>query len=277
MKNLREFTENIAVLGGGNLGQAIVRGFLKSKKIKADQITITDKHRLEQLDRFKKRGCRITDNNEEAVSCSDFIIVAVRPEQSAALFENIKGSLDVKKHIVISVMTGITTKHIHELLGDDMPVVRVMPNTAVAVGESMTCISSTCIDEKYVNLAKELFELVGHTMSIDEKDMAQATVICASGIAFFLRTIRATSQGGIQIGFHPNEALDMAAQTAKGASSLLLYSRKHPEDEIDRVTTPRGITIAGLNQMEHEGLSSAIIKGIITSAQIVEKIVKENN
>lgn len=277
MKNLREFTENIAILGGGNLGQAIVRGLLKSRKIRPDQITITDKHRLELLDTFKKRGCRITDKNEEAVSCSDFIIVAVRPEQSALLFHGIKKVLDAQKHIVISVMTGITTKHLHEMVGDDIPVVRVMPNTAVAVGESMTCISSTCIDEKYVNLVKELFELAGHTMIIDENDMAQATVICASGIAFFLRTIRATSQGGIQIGFHPNEAIDMAAQTAKGAASLLLYSRKHPEDEIDRVTTPRGITIAGLNQMEHEGLSSAIIKGIITSAQIVEKIVKENN
>ncbi len=105
--------------------------------------------------------------------------------------------------------------------------------------------------------------------------MTPATVLCACGIAFFLRAIRAASQGGIEIGFHAEDALAMAAQTARGAASLLLESGKHPESEIDRVTTPMGCTIAGLNQMEHEGFSSALIRGIITSANKAAKLGKD--
>ena len=97
--------------------------------------------------------------------------------------------------------------------------------------------------------------------------MEAATALCACGVAFFLRSIRAASQGGIEIGFHPDEALLMAAQTARGAASLLIRDGSHPEPEIDRVTTPRGCTIAGLNEMEHRGFSSAMIKGIVTSAR----------
>ena len=97
--------------------------------------------------------------------------------------------------------------------------------------------------------------------------MTSATSLCACGIAFFLRAIRAASQGGTEIEFHASEALKMAAQTAKGAAALLLEHESHPEDEIDKVTSPKGCTIAGLNQMEHSGFSSAFIKGITTSAQ----------
>ena len=102
--------------------------------------------------------------------------------------------------------------------------------------------------------------------------MGAATALCACGLAFFLRAIRAASQGGIEIGFHSAEAILMAAQTAKGAASLLLVNKNHPESEVDKVTTPRGITISGLNQMEHNGFSSALIKGIVTSAEKAEKI-----
>ena len=97
--------------------------------------------------------------------------------------------------------------------------------------------------------------------------MTPATALCACGVAFFLRCVRAASQGGIEIGFHPEEALLLAAQTARGAASLLLQEGRHPESEIDRVTTPRGCTIAGLNEMEHRGLSSAMIRGIVVSAR----------
>ena len=102
--------------------------------------------------------------------------------------------------------------------------------------------------------------------------MIPATALCACGIAFFLRAVRAASQGGIEIGFHSDEALLMAAQTAKGAAALLLSNHQHPENEVDKVTTPRGCTISGLNQMEHHGFSSAMIKGIVTSADKAAKL-----
>ena len=106
-----------------------------------------------------------------------------------------------------------------------------------------------------------------------EEKIAAATALGACGIAFFLRAIRAASQGGIEIGFHSDEAFLIAAQTAKGASGLVIESSSHPESEIDNVTTPKGATISGLNEMEHQGFSSAMIKGITTSTNKINKLL----
>jgi pyrroline-5-carboxylate reductase len=147
-----------------------------------------------------------------------------------------------------------------------------MPNTAVSLGESMTCLSA---DDRHADALAEaegLFEGVGRTLVIQEEMMIPATALCACGVAFFLRCIRAASQGGIEIGFHPEEALLLAGQTARGAAALSLKEDSHPEGEIDRVTTPRGCTIVGLNEMEHQGLSSALIKGLIVSARAAETL-----
>jgi len=146
-----------------------------------------------------------------------------------------------------------------------VPVVRAMPNVAIAIGRSMTCIAGG--SEQARAVAVRVFDSVGPTMKIDEEQMVPATALCACGIAFFLRAVRAAAQGGIEIGFHPEEAIAMAAQTALGAAALTLESGNHPEREIDTVTTPRGCTIAGLNELEHRGLSSAMIKGILTAAE----------
>lgn len=143
-----------------------------------------------------------------------------------------------------------------------------MPNTAIALQESMTCISAgDPSPQEGLAAALAVFEPLGRVLEIEEEQMTPATSLCACGIAFFLRAIRAASQGGIEIGFHSDEALLMAAQTAKGAASLLLSMENHPEREIDKVTTPRGCTIAGLNRKEHQGFSSALIHGIVTSAE----------
>ena len=128
-----------------------------------------------------------------------------------------------------------------------------MPNTAIAVGESMTCLASNDAHEEALTTAEAIFDTVGKTARIREEEMIAATALAACGVAFFLRAIRAASQGGIEIGFHSETAIAIAAQTARGAASLLLSQGNHPEQEIDMVTTPRGCTIAGLNQMERIG------------------------
>ena len=151
-------------------------------------------------------------------------------------------------------------------------VVRAMPNTAIAVGESMTCLSASDDTPEALEVVSKYFELCGEVLQISEKLQPAATILAACGIAFFMRYIRAASQGGIQVGFHASEAQLIAAQTAKGATRLLLASGNHPETEIDKVTTPMGCTIAGLNEMEHNGLSSALIKGIITSYNEITKL-----
>lgn len=132
-------------------------------------------------------------------------------------------------HLIISVVNGVTIKEIKDQVGRDIPVIRAMPNMAIANSESMTCIVSDEINRKELNQVKNIFNYVGETLEITESHMVPATALVACGVAFFLRAIRATSQGGIEIGFHSDESLLLAAQTAKGAASLILKSKGHPE------------------------------------------------
>lgn len=257
--------KNIAILGGGNIGLSIARGLKNSDLYNAENIHIT-RRRIDLLDEYKNLGFKVSSENKEAVNNAKVIIIAVQPQQLNELLSEISSNLNPEKHIIISVVSGASIKAIKNHLGKNIEVIRAMPNTAIAIQESMTCISADTKNSGSLKVAEEIFNQVGKTLVIDEELMIPATALCACGIAFFLRAVRAASQGGIEIGFHSEEALLMAAQTAKGAASLLLSGEAHPESEVDKVTTPRGCTISGLNQMEHNGFSSALIRGIVTSA-----------
>jgi pyrroline-5-carboxylate reductase len=259
-------SSNIAILGAGNIGTAIASGLSESDNFEAGQIILT-RRKIELLDPYKERGFQVEPDNTEAVQPADIILVAVEPKQMDGLLNEIKPQLDPERHIVISVVSGVSIKKISSQIHPDVPVVRAMPNTAIAIRESMTCIASKEEHADAIEVTKSIFDTVGKTLVIHEELMTSATALGACGIAFFLRAIRAASQGGIEIGFHAHDALQIAAQTAKGAASLLADTENHPEFEIDRVTTPRGCTISGLNQMEHQGFSSAMIKGILLSAE----------
>lgn len=267
--------KKISVLGAGNIGCAIAEGLVASGSFAAGQICLT-RRRLEKLNSFKERGFVTTSDNMEAVSSADIILICVEPHQLDELLIQIKPALDPEKHLVISVVSGAVIKTITDKLTADVPVVRAMPNTAIAIRESMTCICSNSTDSGAIETTKNIFDTVGITQVIREEQMTSATALCACGIAFFLRAIRAASQGGIEIGFHSHESLAMATQTAKGAASLLAAMENHPEFEIDKVTTPKGCTISGLNQMEHGGFSSAMIKGILTSSEKANKLYKKD-
>lgn len=261
----RESARELAILGGGNIGQALARGWVASGQRRPEEITIT-RRQTALLQELAERGMRVQADNHEAVRRADTVVIAVQPQQLVELLQEIQDDLDPERHLVISVVSDVTIADIQRHIGKPVTVVRAMPNTAIGIRESMTCLAAQRGAEPALAGARSLFDSVGKTLVIREELMLSATVLCACGIAFFLRSIRAASQGGIEIGFHPAEALLMAAQTAKGAASLLLSERSHPESEIDRVTTPRGCTIAGLNEMEHQGFSSALIKGILVSA-----------
>ncbi len=266
--------KKIAILGGGNLGTAIAQGVVKAKLALASDITITRRN-LTKIGHLKKEGFKLSTDNASALKNATMIILCVQPKQLAGLLSEINSSLDPKKHILVSTITGITTEEIASHLQKKIPIVRAMPNTAIAIGSSMTCLCAKDASETQLAEIKHLFDGLGVTLVIEERLMKAATVLAASGIAFFMRYIRAATQGGIQLGFDSEEAQLIAAQTAKGAASLLLNQEEsHPEIEIDKVTTPEGCTIAGLNEMEHQGLSSALIKGIISSYEKISNIKK---
>lgn len=265
---------SIAILGGGNVGQALARGWAAAGRFAPAEIMIT-RRQVDKLGELADAGFRVGDDNRAAVEEAGQIVVAVQPQQLRALLLDIQPTLDPQRHTLVSVASGVSIEQIRALAGEGVPIVRAMPNTAIAIGESMTCLAAPPEHAEALQQARTLFESVGVTLEINESMMESATALCACGTAFFLRAIRAASQGGIEIGFHPEEALLMAAQTAKGASGLLLREGSHPEAEIDRVTTPRGCTIAGLNEMEHRGFSSALIKGILTSARKANELYRE--
>jgi pyrroline-5-carboxylate reductase len=255
----------IAILGGGNLGQALARGWVKAGRYRPGEIALT-RRQAGKLADFAQAGFAVGLDNAAAVRDRRTIVLAVQPQQLEALVQEIRDALR-PEHRIISVVSGVGTAQIRAMAGKPVAVVRAMPNTAVSIGESMTCLAAAPEAADALKEAVGLFELVGRTLVIAEDMMIPATALCACGVAFFLRAVRAASQGGIEIGFHPEEALLLAAQTAKGSASLLLTENHHPESQIDRVTTPRGCTIAGLNEMEHQGFSSAMIKGILVSAE----------
>lgn len=263
-------SKKIAIIGGGNLGAAIADGLIMSEFSRPVEISITRRN-LAPLSRFAERGCMVHSDNKKAVREAEVVILAVKPYNYADIIKEIKPLLNPKKHIVVSVITGVWVEQLQKAIGKPVPVIRAMPNTAIAIQQSMTCLSFAGATKAQIDYIQELFGQLGKTVLIDEKLMDAATVLGACGTAYAMRYIRANIQGGIEIGFDAATASLIAAQTIKGAAELLLEKGTHPEQEIDKVTTPKGCTIAGLNEMEHQGFSSSLIKGIATSYQ---KIIK---
>ncbi len=256
--------KRIAIIGGGNLGVAIAEGLIKSQFVNPKDITVTRRN-LELLQPLKSLGVETTSDNAKAIQSSEVIIVALKPYNVREVLESLKTNFDASRHVVISVVTGVFLKDLAAIVDHGVPIFRAMPNTAIAIQESMTCMCQVGASEEHVAYVTDLFNRLGIAVSIDEKLMDAATVLGACGIAYALRFIRASTQGGIEIGFDAKTANLIAAQTVKGAAELLLKGNRHPEEEIDKVTTPKGCTIAGLNEMEHRGFSSSLIKGISAS------------
>jgi pyrroline-5-carboxylate reductase len=263
----------IAILGAGNIGQAMAKGLINHAGLAPSELCLTRRH-VDALEEFHSQGIFVTTDNPSAAQRAELVILAVEPRQVKALAQSIRPALTQgPPKIVVSVASGVPISDLTQWLGQATPILRAMPNTASALGQSMTCLTAgnaatNANQSKPLQQVESIFNKLGETLVIDEELMTQATALAACGIAFFLRAIRAASQGGIEIGFHPAEALKLAAQTALGAATLVSQgpSPTHPESAIDSVTTPRGCTIAGLNEMEHRGFSSAIIRGIVTSA-----------
>ena len=254
----------IAILGAGNLGFSIAEGLQSSGLVSKKDLVLTEKN-PQRGDHLKAQGYTVLDDNAEAVRKSELVMLVVKPWQIEELLKDIASAVDPLKHILASTVTGIDSEKIYGVLGKKPPLFRVMPNTGLSLGESITSIAAFNATAEQKEMINDIFSRMGKVLFISEDLMAAATVMGGCGIAFALRFIRAAIQGGIEIGFNADDAKIIAAQIAKGAAELILRNNTHPEQEIDKVTTPKGITITGLNEMEHTGFSSAIIKGVLAS------------
>ncbi|TDD78103.1 pyrroline-5-carboxylate reductase [Flavobacterium caseinilyticum] len=255
----------IHIIGGGNLGVSIAIGI--SKFSKNNQVTLTRRNTASILD-LEQLKISVSSDNTHMIQQADVIILTIKPYQVDVVLDEILPVISNK--IIASAVSGLNIEALQSKIGDTNHAIRIMPNIAAQFGESATCISFEEKDREQAQHVISLFQDIGTASIIDEKLMDAATVLGACGTAYALRYIRASMQAGIEIGFDAQTALAIAAQTVKGAAQMLLEEKVHPEQLIDRVTTPQGCTIVGLNEMEHHGFSSSLIKGIKTSLKQIK-------
>jgi pyrroline-5-carboxylate reductase len=255
----------VSIIGAGNMGGAIALGLAEGSVIGASDITAINRSQS-KTDKLRKANPAIhaVANNYSSLAQADIIIIGVKPWLVKDVLDTHKGSLH-SKQIFISVAASISLDELEAWTFPGASIFRVIPNTAIAIKDSMTFIASRNTSPEQDELVGKMFDELGKAMFIDEKLVPAVTALSSCGIAFAFRYIRASMEGGIEMGIYPNQAKDILIQTLRGAINLLEANGSHPEEEIDKVTTPGGITIKGLNEMEHAGFTSAIIKGLKAS------------
>lgn len=256
---------NVHIIGGGNLGASIAIGIAKFTT--GNKVTVTRRNTTSIL-HLEQLGVTVSKDNKYNIQDADIIILTIKPYQVDTVLEEILPAIANKT--IASAVSGLSIENLQNKIGATHQAVRIMPNIASQFGASATCIAFQENNKEAAQNVVALFEGLGTAPIIDEKLMDAATVLAASGTAFALRYIRASMQAGIEIGFDWQTALAISAQTVKGAAEMLLEEKTHPEQLIDRVTTPQGCTIAGLNEMEMHGFSSSLIRGIKTSLKQIK-------
>lgn len=254
----------IGIIGAGNMGGAIAKGLACAGKMNQQDILVSDIAE-NNLARIRDSYPNIqTFNDNRRVAKSDLVIVAVKPWLVGEVLKEIGDVLDASKQALIVVAAGVSLDRIYEWLPNELkqlPCYRLMPNTAIELQESMSLLSARNSTPEQDSQVMSLLGLLGKVVMIPEGKMAAGTSLTSCGTAYALRYIRAAVEAAVEMGFYPAEATQMVAQTVKGAAELLLQHQSQPEVEIDKVTTPGGITIKGLNEMEANGFSNAVIKG----------------
>ncbi|WP_177603652.1 pyrroline-5-carboxylate reductase [uncultured Phocaeicola sp.] len=254
----------VAIIGAGNMGGAIARGLANGHYIKAENIIVSNPSsgKLEAL-KTDFPDIQITHNNKEAADDADIVIIAVKPWKVKEVLEPLRLR---QPQILVSVAAGLTFEDLAHFVDPEMPIFRVIPNTAISELASMTLIAARNASASQVEQMIALFNEMGMSILIEEQQFAAATSLTSCGIAYVLKYVQAAMQAGVELGIKPKDAMKMVAQTVEGAAQLLLKNEQtHPALEIEKVTTPGGITIKGINQLEHDGFTSAVINAIKAS------------
>ena len=259
----------IAIIGAGAMGGAMADGFIKSEAVKPADISVANPT-AQKLEHFALQGASVTTDNKTAAEGADIVIIAVKPWLVEQVVNELKPVLNYTRQTIITVAAGISGSQFTTWLKKDDAVPQtfiVIPNTAIAVLASMTFIVPVNATADTTSTIKALFDNVGQTMVTDERHLSAGMTLASCGIAYAMRYVRAAAEGGVELGFKADMAKDIVLQTMKGAVELLQANGNHPEAEIDKVCTPGGLTIRGLNEMEHAGFTSAVIRGLKAAAK----------
>lgn len=241
------------------MGGALALGWSKTGK---HEITVTARSQ-KTLSRFADVECiRTSLDNIEAVQGADIVVLAVKPWLTEEVCRQIAGSIDFNRQLILSVAANIFSESLRGYLGRaDAKICYVMPNIAAEYGESMTYLAaSEGVTSDEVALVRNLLCEVGKVKVCKESEVAAGNMLSGCGIAYVMRFIHAMAEGGVEMGLYPREAREIAMQTMKGAVAVLEGGNLHPAEGIDKVTTPGGLTIRGLNELDHAGFNSAVIR-----------------
>lgn len=252
------------------MGGAIVEGLLKSHYVDAESIYVSDAS-ADAVKRFADKGANTTTDNCVAAKSGDMVIVVVKPWLVERVLLQVKDVMDYGRQQLVVVAAGIKGEQLKTWMQKDgqLPAMHLaIPNIAIAQLQSMTFIvPSVATKSQHTEQVVALFDSMGKTIITDEQHLAAGTTLASCGIAYAMRYVRAASEGGVELGFKADQAKDIVLQTMEGAVKLLQATGLHPEAAIDLVTTPGGVTIKGLNEMEHAGFTSAVIRGLKAGAK----------
>ncbi|WNB90198.1 pyrroline-5-carboxylate reductase [Bacillus sp. NEB1478] len=259
---------NITFIGAGSMAESMISGLINKEGIAPEQITAANhsniQRRIELIDRY---GINSLSFDEVTISNTDVIILAVKPKQAELVLEQLKPNLQ-DHHIVLSVLAGISTGFMEEIIGKKLPVIRVMPNTSSMIGESITGISAgQYVNNEHLDLAQELSEAIGKVKVISEKHMDLFTGIAGSGPAYFYYLLEHMEEVAVENGMDREIARDIAAQTLYGASKMVIETSNSPADLRRKVTSPNGTTAAGLLALEENGGGKAIEAAVENAAE----------
>jgi len=252
----------VGFIGGGNMGEALIKGLLGASLVPATAIHATDVRleRLKELDR--QYGIQVSSDNADLVRHSDIIILAVKPQIMDSVLKEIAPAVTRKK-LLISIAAGVSTAKIRAVLHKDARLIRVMPNTPALVLEGVTAIAKADnLEPDDLDTAGEIFSAVGRVVVLDESLMDAVTGLSGSGPAYVAVVIESLADGGVRMGLDRITAMTLATQTVLGAAKLLLETGLHPGALKDMVSSPGGTSIAGIAALEEGGIRTTFIKAV---------------
>ncbi|MCM1337804.1 MAG: NAD(P)-binding domain-containing protein [Candidatus Amulumruptor caecigallinarius] len=253
----------ISIIGAGAMGGAIAEGLL-AHGMTGNDVMVSDPSAA-VVERFAAMGAQATADNAQCAQWGDVVMVVVKPWLVERVAAGIVDTLDYGRQTLVVIAAGVSSEALHGMFdksGQSAPIVMVIPNIAVSIGESMTFVVNAGASAEGLAKVTGIFDRLGSTLITEERLLGAGTTLASCGIAYAMRYIRAAVEGGVELGFKAAEAQKIVVQTVKGAAGLLSQPGAHPESEIDKVTTPGGVTIRGLNEMEHAGFTSAVIRGL---------------
>ena len=260
---LLQATDNVALLGAGRLGEALMAGLLGAGAISREKLTATAGHqeRLAQLEaRF---AIRTTLRNREAAHGADVVLLTVKPKTVECVLEEIREVM-TEKQLLVSTAASVPTAFIEKVLGKEIPVVRAMPNTPCLLRAGMTGICpGQYARDRHLAIARQIFDCLGRTVVVEERHMDAVTGLSASGPAYVYMIIESLADGGVKVGLAREVATELATQTVLGAARMVLETGEHPARLKDSVTTPAGCTIDGILELEEGGLRVTLIKAVV--------------